>query len=79
MRRTRYDIIFNILDVCTKNQKLTDILRKCALSWYQSIKYLYELNHNGLLKKNGEFYRTTEEGRIFLRKFEEVQAKLNSH
>jgi predicted transcriptional regulator len=76
MRRTQYDIVFNILEFCLKNQKLTNIIHKCTLSWPQTKKYLIKINHYGLLEKQGKFYKTTEKGRIFLTKYKEVLAEL---
>jgi predicted transcriptional regulator len=69
MRRSRYDIFRDILYACTKEQNLTSILRKCGLS-SRHRRYLVQLNHCGFLKKQNGFYKTTNEGRSFLREFE---------
>jgi predicted transcriptional regulator len=75
-RRSRYDIFLDILDACRERQTVTSILRKCGLSWNQR-DFLVHLNHYGFLKKQGDFYKTTDEGRRFFREFEKFIIKLN--
>lgn len=76
-RRNRYDIFQDILDACTKEQTLSSILRKCGISWNQK-ELIFHLNHCGFLKKQGQSFKTTNEGRVFLREFEELLSKLDT-
>ena len=78
MRRNRYDILLEILDVCSKEQRVTSIIQKCSLSYAQSTEYLTHLNDCGFLKKDGTSYKSTNEGQVFLEKFKKLVNKLNS-
>ena len=78
MRRNRYDIFLEILDVCRKEQRVSSIMQKCKLSYAQTAEFLTHLNDCGLLKREGTSYKSTDEGLIFLAEFEKSINKLNS-
>ena len=78
MRRNRYDILFEILNVCRKETSISHILYKCRLSYTQATEYLVQLNDNGFVKKDGTTFKSTGEGLMLMEKFEDFFKKLNS-
>ena len=71
------DIIAGILESATNGAKKTRIMYKSALNFRQLQRYLPLLLKRGLMKieetNRGAIYRTTEKGRDFLRKYEELR------
>ena len=78
IRRNRYDIFFEILDVCKKKQCISYLMQKCKLSYAQATKYLTHLNDHGFLEKDGTSFKSTYEGLILIEEFERLFNKLNA-
>jgi len=78
MRRNRYDIFFEILDVCREEQCISGLIQKCRLSYAQATEYLTHLNDCGFLKRNGTSFKSTGEGLVLLEEFKKLFDKLDS-
>ena len=78
MRRNRYDIYFEILDVCREEQCVTYVIQKCRLSYAEATRCLTHLNDRGFLKRNGTSFKSTGEGLILLEESKKLFKKLNS-
>jgi predicted transcriptional regulator len=78
MRRNRYDIFFEILDVCREETSISHILYKCRLSYAQAKECLAQLDDNGFVKRDGTTFKSTGEGVMLMEKFEDFFRKLNS-
>jgi len=67
--RRRFEIIADILKVAAKGAKKTRIMYFANLSYRLLEKYLEETVRIGFLSLNDEGYRTTEEGLMFLERY----------
>jgi len=71
------DIIASILESATSGVKKTRIMYKAALNFRQLQRYLPLLIKRGLINyaetNKGAVYKTTEKGRDFLKKYEELK------
>jgi predicted transcriptional regulator len=71
------DIIANILESATNGAKKTRIMYRAALNFRQLQRYLPLLIKRGLINyaetNKGGVYKTTEKGRDFLQKYEELK------
>ena len=83
-RRSRIEIMANILKHSIKSTRKTNILYKYNLSISQLKNYLTFLLEKGLLQKSiiekpstHEIYQTTNKGKKILKKFLEIKALLN--
>ncbi len=61
-RRARHDIIIGILETARHGELKTHIMKKVNLSFKQLEYYLNHLLSKNFIKKEGNFYRTTEKG-----------------
>jgi len=79
IKRGRLEIIYQILLLCVKPSRKTNILYKCNLNHEQLDKYLEYLRSFDLLESftntRIEYYQITEKGKKFKGDFE----RLNSH
>ena len=71
-RRSRFEIMANILGVAVYGAKKTNIMYKANLSFTQLNEYLKILVNANLLEKNGSIYSTTQKGKFFYEKCEEL-------
>jgi len=71
-KRTRFDTIFEILQLCTETTKRTHIMFRINLSYAQLDKFISLLVHSGLLSVNHEGYTTTDKGRHFMEVYTEL-------
>jgi len=71
------DIIASILDSATNGARKTRIMYRAALNFRQLQRYLPLLIKRGLINyaetNKGSVYKTTEKGRDFLQKYEELK------
>jgi len=71
------DIIASILESATNGAKKTRIMYRAALNFRQLQRYLPLLIKRGLINyaetNKGAVYKTTEKGRDFLQKYEELK------
>lgn len=72
MRRSRIDIIIEVLEVTQPGVNKTSIVYRTNLNFKLADKYLELLQKNGLLENNSDKYRTTEKGKTFLEKAKEL-------
>lgn len=75
-RRTRYEIIWEILEYCTKPKRITQIIQGCNLNPNSAEKYIRLLIDRNLLMKKGEFYEATENGIKFIEEVKNVYVRL---
>jgi predicted transcriptional regulator len=81
-RRTRLDIIAEILDAASGGAVKTRIMRKTNVNFFQFIEYAKYLSEVGLIeivKVDGKtIYKTTEKGKLLLDRFNETEKIFNS-
>jgi predicted transcriptional regulator len=66
MKRSRFEIIHDILQVCRKPSTKGKVLRVVYLSYQTTEKYLSELKKRGLIECENGYYTTTSFGLEFL-------------
>jgi predicted transcriptional regulator len=71
-KRTRFDTIYEILQLCIQTKKKTHIMYQVNLSHSQLEKHLSILIRSQLLAVDDEGYLTTERGKYFIEKFKEL-------
>ncbi len=76
MRRSRIDIIIDVLEVANMGVNKTAVVYKTNLNFKLAEKYLGLLQKQGLVENNVNKYKTTEKGRIFLEKAKELILQL---
>ena len=72
LKRAMFDTVYDILRLCEKTTKKTQIMFRINLSHTQLQKFLSLLIHTGLLSLTDEGYVTTEKGKHFIVVFEEL-------
>lgn len=78
MRRSRIDIIIDVLEIAKVGVNKTSIVYKANLNFRLAEKYLELLQKQGLVESNLEKYMTTDEGRKFLEKAREITLQLEA-
>lgn len=76
MRRSRLDIIIEILDVARGEVNKTKIVYKANLNFKLADKYLDLLMKQGLVENHLDKFKTTDKGKIFLQKAKEITQQL---
>lgn len=78
--RSRLEILSNILSLCVKEKKKTQIMYRANLSYQQLCLYLEFLTSMDLLSvitnNKKTLYKTTVKGLSFLRDFEKIKSTL---
>ena len=72
LKRARFDTFYDILRLCEKTARKTQIMYRINLSHAQVKKFLSILLQTGLLSLADEGYVTTEKGKRFIVVFEEL-------
>ena len=75
MRRSKYDLTKNILELSINGTNKTRIIEGCGLSYEQCIRYLMKLLNADLLRleqHHSKFYKTTEKGKLYIQKYGEL-------
>lgn len=75
MRRSRIDIIIDVLDAAQMGVNKTCVVYKANLNFKLADKYLELLQTHGLVEKRVDKYITTTKGKTFLEKAKEVTLK----
>ena len=80
-RRSRFEVMYQILSLCRTFQPKTYIMFKCNLSYELLQKYLEILVDGNLLEivrkgKDREYYRTTDCGERFINEYEKLKSIL---
>ena len=78
MRRSRIDIVVNILDVAKNGVNKTAIVYKSNINFTLADKYLELLEKQGLIVNNSDKYITTDKGKIFMQKAKEITLQLEA-
>jgi len=78
MRRSRFDIIIEILDVAKAGVNKTSIVYKTNLNFMLAEKYLGLLVMQGLVENRSEKYFTTDKGRLFMEKAKDLTLLLEA-
>ncbi len=76
MRRSRLDIIIDILDVARGGVNKTTIVYKANLNFKLAEKYLDLLMKQGLVENHLDKFKTTDKGKVFLQKAREITQQL---
>ena len=66
MRRSRFEIVADILQTCLSPQCKTRVMCKVKLNFTQANEYLSQLTSLGLLSQEKRKYKTTDKGRRFI-------------
>ncbi len=75
MRRSRMDIIIDVLDVARMGVNKTSVVYRTNLNFRLAEKYLDLLQKHNLVENRSDKYITTDKGKIFLEKAREVTLK----
>ena len=76
MRRSRIDIIIDVLEVAKMGVNKTNIVYKSNLNFKLADKYLELLQKHGLVENMVDKYITTDKGMIFLQKAKEITLQI---
>ena len=72
MRRSRIDIIIDVLDAAQMGVNKTSVVYRTNLNFKLADKYLELLQRHGLVENRVDKYITTDKGKIFMEKAKEV-------
>jgi len=78
MRRSRIDIVVDLLEVTKNGVNKTAIVYKTNLNFRLADKYLLHLEKQGLLEKKSDKYFTSDKGKIFLGKAKDLTTQLET-
>ncbi len=76
MRRSRIDIIIDVLDAAQMGMNKTSVVYKTNLNFKLAEKYIELLQKHELLENKSDKYITTSKGKIFLEKAKEITLPL---
>src|SRR5659263_146628 len=76
MRRSKIDIVVDVLEVMKTGVNKTAIVYKTNLNFRLAEKYLLLLEKQGLLEKKSDKYFTSDKGKIFLGKAKDLTLQL---
>ncbi len=75
-RRNNLDISADILRVSRGGAIKTHLVYKCNLNFNIVKKYIRGLTESGLLEKNGDRFYSTEEGLLFVDRYDQLGAPM---
>jgi len=76
MRRSRIDIIIDILEVAKMGVNKTSVVYRSNLNFKLAEKYLELLQKQGFVENRVNKYITTDKGKIFLQKAKEITLQI---
>lgn len=76
MRRSKIDIIIDVLEVAKMGVNKTSVVYRTNLNFKLADKYLELLQNQGLVENRMDKYITTDKGKIFLEKAREIILQL---
>lgn len=76
MRRSRIDIIIDVLEVAIMGVNKTSVVYRSNLNFKLAEKYLELLQKHGLVENRVNKYITTDKGKIFLQKAKEITLQI---
>jgi predicted transcriptional regulator len=74
MKRNNLDICADILRVSRGGAKKTHLVYKANLNFNIVKKYITGLTKSGLLEKNGERFYVTDEGNLFIDRYNKLSS-----
>ena len=74
MKRNNLDICADILRVSRGGAKKTHLVYKANLNFNIVKKYISGLTESGLLEKNGERFYVTDEGNLFIERYDKLSS-----
>ncbi len=74
MKRNNLDICADILRVSRGGAKKTHLVYKANLNFNIVKKYIAGLTESGLLEKNGERFYVTDEGNLFIDRYDKLSS-----
>jgi predicted transcriptional regulator len=74
MKRNNLDICADILRVSRGGAKKTHLVYKANLNFNIVKKYISGLTESGLLEKSGERFYVTEEGKLFIDRYDKLSS-----
>jgi predicted transcriptional regulator len=72
-RRSRFDILLEVLFVARNGARKTEIVYRANLNFGRIDSYLSYLADKALIEKSEPFYKTTERGNEFLREYQTLE------
>jgi predicted transcriptional regulator len=78
MRRSRMDIVVDVLEVAKNGVNKTAIVYRTNLNFTLAEKYLELLEKQGLLENKSDKYITSDKGKVFLAKAKEITMQLET-
>lgn len=76
MRRSRMDIIIDVLEVAVVGVNKTAVVYKTNLNFKLAEKYLELLQKHGFVENILNKYKTTDKGKVFLQKAKELTLQI---
>ncbi len=76
MRRSKIDIIIDVLEVAKMGVNKTSVVYRTNLNFKLADKYLELLQNQGLVENKLDKYITTDKRKIFLEKAKEITLQL---
>lgn len=76
MRRSKIDIVVDVLEVTKNGVNKTAVVYKTNLNFRLAEKYLLLLEKQGLIEKRSDKYFTSDKGKIFLGKAKDLTMQL---
>ena len=77
MKRNNLDICADILRVSRGGAKKTHLVYKANLNFNIVKKYIRGLTESGLLEKNGERFYVTDEGNLFIDRYDKLSSPIH--
>ena len=78
MRRSRMDIVVDVLEAAKNGVNKTAIVYRTNLNFTVAEKYLELLDKQGLLENKSDKYVTSDKGKVFLAKAKEITMQLET-
>jgi predicted transcriptional regulator len=78
MKRNNLDICADILRVSRGGAKKTHLVYKANLNFNIVKKYISGLTESGLLEKNGERFYVTDEGKLFIDRYNKLSSPFHA-
>lgn len=75
-RRGRCELIMALLQACRLGERKTALFRAANMNFRQGERYLETCLEEGLVRREGDLYRVTEEGSKALQHWEHVRTRL---
>ena len=77
MKRSRFEIIMEILKICMGGAGKTEIVYRGNLNFKMLKNYLAKLEKRGLIEERNGLIYTTDSGRLLLKKLDEALRLIN--